>query len=115
MICSLDEFRLLLKKWENESTQVAVFSIMRTPSEVLSTAVVQGEIKALTETSFTVADAGDSMARVNFDNCLFRFEDAENLFGVRDAMRYEECVVLGLKSDNANTFVSVVSIKQKTT
>src|SRR5208282_2039314 len=109
------EFRLLLKKWSNESIQVAVFSIMRTPSEVLSTAVVQGQIKALTETSFLVADAGDSMARVTFDNCLFRFEDADTLFGVEDATRYQECLVLGLKSDNAHTFVSVMSIKQKTT
>lgn len=55
------------------------------------------------------------MARVTFDNCLFRFEDADTLFGVEDATRYQECLVLGLKSDNAHTFVSVMSIKQKTT
>jgi len=114
MICSLDDFRLLLKKWENDSAQVAVLSIMRTPSEVLSTAVVQGQIKALNDSSFTiVADAnGNSMAVVNFEKCHFDFEDAESLFGVKDARRYEDCVVLGLTTDDGHTFVSVLGVKE---
>jgi hypothetical protein len=115
MICSLDEFRLLLKKWENESIQVAILSIMRTPSEVLCTSVVEGKIKRLNDNSFTVADDGDSLARVTFENCQFKYEDAENLFDANQGKRYENCVVLLLMTEDGHSSVSVMSVKQKTT
>ena len=36
MISSLEDFRLLLKKWKNESAQVAVMAVIRASDEVLS-------------------------------------------------------------------------------
>ncbi len=86
---------------------------MRTPSEVLATAVVQGKIAVLSDGGFTIkADAkGNSMASVNFENCHFSFEDAVQLFGEKDANRYEDCIVLGL-TDNGHTFVAVMSVKE---
>jgi hypothetical protein len=90
---------------------------MRTPSEVLATAVVQGHIKTLNDSSFTIAadPLGNSIAIVNFEHCLFNYENAEKLLGANEAKRYEDCIVLGLTTEDGHAFVSVLSVKEKTT
>ncbi|MGA2356126.1 MAG: hypothetical protein ABSG02_16640 [Terriglobales bacterium] len=88
---------------------------MRTPSEVLCTSVVEGKIKRLNDSEFTVADDGDSMARVSFENCRFKYEDSETLFGPHQGKRYENCVVLLLMTEDGSSSVSVMSVKPKTT
>jgi hypothetical protein len=114
MISSLEDFRLLLKKWQSESTAVSVMSVARTSDEVLAVVSVQGLITRLYETQFVVADKNrDSIATVNFKNCTFSYGRTEDMFGPEGAKFNEDCLIVALDSAREHVFVAVLSEKQK--
>jgi|SRR5271157_6453456 len=114
MISSLEDFRLLLKKWQSESIAVSVMSVVRTSDGVLAVVNVQGLITRLHETQFVVSDKNrDSIATVNFGNCTFSYGRTEDMFGHEGAKYDEDCIIVALDSAREHVFVAVLSQKQK--
>lgn len=112
MISSFEDFGLLLKKWKNESSAVSVISVVQASGEILAVVHVQGSIRRLTDSSFTVADAkNENIATVNFSNCKFNYSDAGDLFGVENAEHYRDCIVVCLDRDGVQASIAVLTAK----
>jgi len=114
MISSLEDFRLLLKKWRNESTQVAVMAVIRASDEVLSVLHVEGHMDKIDDSSFVVTDSDrDNIATVYFGNCTLMYHRAEDYFDPKQAKNYDDCILVSLDTNDAHANIVVLSAKTR--
>jgi hypothetical protein len=116
VICSLDAFILLLKKWMNESIDVCIMSIVRSSEEILSVLHVQGQIVKLTDSQCVITNKDKSnVATLNFSKCTFNYGVAEDVLGVYDARNYDDCIIVSLDYMGEHSVVTVLTAKSQST
>jgi hypothetical protein len=82
MISSGEEFELLLKKWQSESTKVGVLVVVPEPtSKPRANCLIAGTIRMIYEEkkAFMVATKNDDTVFAHYSDCTFRYgTDAEH-------------------------------------
>jgi hypothetical protein len=98
MICSHEEFCLLLNKWDRDSNELFVITVIEESKEgpARSLSVVLGTLVELNEERFAIKDENGNVAMVRYAECNFAYESEYPSWGATylTGRKFEDVVVL---------------------